>query len=81
MIRITLVDAGGNVLAQASHDHEALLCFDREYIPGDTIVIETGKPCHLWLRLPQLWGGLSLLWFELQLGFPASKLRPMWRVR
>ena len=50
MIQITLVSAAGNKLAQASHDHEALLCFDHPYAPGDAIVIDVGEPCHLWFQ-------------------------------
>ena len=39
MIEITARDARGGVLAQARHDSEALLCFDRDYAEGDVIEI------------------------------------------
>ena len=49
MITITARDAGGAVLARASHDSEALLCFDRDYAEGDTIEIAADAK-HLWVQ-------------------------------
>jgi len=50
MIEITLRDKAGCVLARAAHGSEALLCFDREYAPGDRIEIDAGGARHLWLQ-------------------------------
>ncbi|MBQ8110090.1 MAG: carbohydrate-binding protein [Clostridia bacterium] len=49
MITITAKTASGDVLAAASHDSEAMLCFDREYAPGDAIEI-TSDVRHLWVQ-------------------------------
>ena len=50
MIRISVVDAAGSVLAQAGHPEEALLCFDRRFEAGDRIVIDGGGARHLWVQ-------------------------------
>ncbi|MBR6029679.1 MAG: carbohydrate-binding protein [Clostridia bacterium] len=39
MISIELFSSAGELLAEASHPEEALLCVDRAYEPGDTLVI------------------------------------------
>ena len=39
MITITAKDASGAILAQACHEAEAMLCFDRDYAEGDCIEI------------------------------------------
>ena len=49
MITITAKDASGAVLARASHDSEALLCFDRSYAVGDAIEIASDER-HLWVQ-------------------------------
>lgn len=50
MITISVVDASGAVLASATHENEALLCFDHAYAPGDAIVL-TSDGQHLWAQL------------------------------
>lgn len=50
MIRIIVRDGMGNVLAHAEHMDEALLCFDRDYMPGDTIEIDAEGTRHLWFQ-------------------------------
>ena len=49
MITITVRDAAGAMLARAAHESEALLCFDRDYLEGDVIEIESDA-AHLWLQ-------------------------------
>ena len=49
MIRIEVKFAAGLLLASAEHEKEALLCADREYQPGDVIVISGGR--HLFVRM------------------------------
>ena len=70
MIEITAREASGNVLAQAQHDYEALLCFDREYAEGDFIEIASDDK-HLWAQLD-----VSLLPGEVYL--PGGRMT--WRV-
>ena len=50
MIKIAITDTAGNVLAEASHPEEALLCFDRRFEPGDRIEIDGGGARHLWVQ-------------------------------
>lgn len=50
MITITAKTGGGEVIARACHEDEALLCFDRDYEPGDLIEIDAGIPCHLYIQ-------------------------------
>lgn len=50
MITISVKDQTGALLAQASHPEEALLRIDREYQPGDTILIEADQN-HLWVQM------------------------------
>ena len=47
MIRIEMISADGQLLASAEHNTEALLCVNREYRTGDTIVISGGKHLHV----------------------------------
>lgn len=49
MITIAAKDASGAILAQACHETEALLCFDRDYAEGDRIEI-TADARHLWVQ-------------------------------
>lgn len=49
MITITARDAGGAILARASHESEALLCFDRTYAEGDVIEIASDQK-HLYIQ-------------------------------
>ena len=49
MIQITVCTASGEIIAQSSHESEAMLCFDRRYEPGDFIEI-TASASHLWLQ-------------------------------
>ena len=49
MITITARDARGAILARASHETEALLCFDRAYAQGDRIEIASDAR-HLWVQ-------------------------------
>ena len=51
MIRVELRDRDGRVLAAAEHEKEALLCVDRVYEAGDTVVI-TG-PRHMTVQMDQ----------------------------
>ena len=39
MIRIEIRTAEGGLLACAEHGQEALLCVDRVYQPGDTVIV------------------------------------------
>ena len=50
MITISVKDSAGVLLAQAAHAHEALLRIDREYQPGDVILIESDA-AHLWVQM------------------------------
>ena len=50
MIAITAKTAAGEILAAASHAEEALVCFDREYAPGDVIEITAEPGAHLWVQ-------------------------------
>ncbi len=47
MIRICLMDRGGTPLFEAVHSQEALLCFDRVWEEGDTLVFQTSPGAHL----------------------------------
>ena len=49
MITIAVKTADGSAVATASHPDEALLCFDREFAPGDIIEITSDAP-HLWVQ-------------------------------
>ena len=49
MITIIAKSASGEVLASASHESEALLCFDRAYAEGDFIEI-CSDVRHLWIQ-------------------------------
>ncbi|MBR3494127.1 MAG: carbohydrate-binding protein [Clostridia bacterium] len=51
MISIEVRDAAGERLAFAEHPEEALLCLDRVYRPGDTVLIRGAA--HLRLQLDQ----------------------------
>ena len=50
MITITAWAATGEALAEARHEREALLCFDRDYAEGDWIEIASDAP-WLWARM------------------------------
>ena len=45
------MSADGLCLASAEHEEEALLCLDREYRPGDAVVIGGGR--HLYVQMDQ----------------------------
>ena len=49
MITITAKSADGAVLARAAHETEALLCFDRDYLDGDAIEVESDA-AHLFFQ-------------------------------
>ena len=49
MITIAAKDASGAILAQACHEAEAMLCFDRDYAEGDCLEI-TADARHLWVQ-------------------------------
>ncbi len=51
MIRIEVKSADGTLLASAEHENEALLCVDREYEPGDVIVISGAQ--HIVVQMDQ----------------------------
>ncbi len=50
MITITVYTATGEMVAQASHAAEALLCIDRAYEDGDYIEIVSSEK-HLWVQM------------------------------
>ena len=51
MIRIEVKNAEGGLIASAEHEREALLCVDREYQPGDVVIISGGR--HLYVQMDQ----------------------------
>ena len=48
MIRIQVRDQSGRTLAEAAHPEEALLCFERNWEPGDVIAVAAPEGAHLW---------------------------------
>ena len=51
MIRISVFDRNHEVLAEAGHPEEALLCVDREWLGGDYIEITAEPGSHLMVRM------------------------------
>ena len=58
MITIQVRDENEKILAQASHETEAMLCVDRVYKPGDHLVISGAK--HLYVQLDQCLPGCAV---------------------
>ena len=51
MIRIQVETARGEMIAQAEHPEEALLCLDREWEAGDRVKIITEPDAHVMVRM------------------------------
>ena len=50
-MELLLTDQAGTILHRAAGEGEAMLCFDRDYQAGDTLVIRTDAgPAQLWFR-------------------------------
>lgn len=53
MVRLELRDAAGQLLAQAEHAREVLLCTYRVYEEGDVITVSCDDAAHLWVQMDE----------------------------
>ena len=51
MVIIQVLDREGIFLKEASHSEEAMLCLDRTWEPGDSIVFLAPEGAHLWISI------------------------------
>ena len=50
-LTLKVVNAAGDVLAEAGAEDEALLVYRAEYCEGDRLVVAVSQPGHIWLAL------------------------------